>query len=438
MKIESISGQSEGSQVTFSKVGTVVPRAQTTFLIEHGARNPIATILVTTAPGVGTPGAGQILHRHQGPDIVKGDLGVVYSKPSHRRASYEFSGQRWNLGSAAAGGLASAAEDAMADSLPVVLHVRDASGRFHHWIVGAGMLPAVISSTTAQGTYAIANPYSDPNYGASRLIETPYLNQFTDVRIPQRLDSPPGPEGAPAGSTHATDATQGLVIVLNASAHATITDPAAHTISYDSGSGVYQVGISGAVATRGWSDEVADDPTQDTEPVDVFELPSAVSGTYSVVVTTESTDDLNLCASGYNSSGAISLDGISLFEASGNSVQILVQYDAATGATVVNPGVGVEGELPRDRMALRIFPNPSFGSVRMEYVLPEAGASQLAIIDPQGRKVRMVENGWMPSGTHTVIWDGSNDLGAPANSGLYFARLTVQGHSVIKRLIVIR
>jgi flagellar hook assembly protein FlgD len=52
---------------------------------------------------------------------------------------------------------------------------------------------------------------------------------------------------------------------------------------------------------------------------------------------------------------------------------------------------------------------------------------ELVLFDARGRRVRALVAGKYDPGEHTVTWDGTDDQGRPVASGVYFARLAVDG-----------
>lgn len=82
-------------------------------------------------------------------------------------------------------------------------------------------------------------------------------------------------------------------------------------------------------------------------------------------------------------------------------------------------------------------PNPATGPVQLSFALPQAAEVSLRVFDTQGRSVGTVVDGVFGAGRHQALWDGSTS-GAPAKSGVYYARLEVGGHSYVKRIAVIR
>lgn len=81
-------------------------------------------------------------------------------------------------------------------------------------------------------------------------------------------------------------------------------------------------------------------------------------------------------------------------------------------------------------------PNPSAGSVRIEFTLPEAARLTLDVLDVQGRLVRRVAARAFPSGRHALDWDGRGSRGGPLGPGIYFARLEhADGRRLTARMV---
>jgi flagellar hook assembly protein FlgD len=63
----------------------------------------------------------------------------------------------------------------------------------------------------------------------------------------------------------------------------------------------------------------------------------------------------------------------------------------------------------------------------ISFALPRAGISTVRIIDPTGRLVRPLQNGWTPAGPQQLRWDGRDRSGARANPGVYFVAVDAAG-----------
>jgi hypothetical protein len=90
---------------------------------------------------------------------------------------------------------------------------------------------------------------------------------------------------------------------------------------------------------------------------------------------------------------------------------------------------------------LRSAPNPFQTSTIISYVIPvgaEDSPALLRIYDPVGRLVRTLVQTPRPSGSHTVLWDGTNQAGTPVAGGVYFYQLKLNERVQTKSLILVR
>lgn len=93
------------------------------------------------------------------------------------------------------------------------------------------------------------------------------------------------------------------------------------------------------------------------------------------------------------------------------------------------PGTSPAGDTP-DRggaWLLANAPNPFNPRTTLRFGLAEAGPARLAIFDARGRLVRTLLDGGLAAGDHVVAWDGRDDSGRAAPSGVYFSRLASGG-----------
>ena len=82
-------------------------------------------------------------------------------------------------------------------------------------------------------------------------------------------------------------------------------------------------------------------------------------------------------------------------------------------------------------------PNPFRGATRMSYAIPRRAPVDLRIYDVGGRLVRRLVNRTEDAGAHAIAWDGTNEEHRPASSGLYYARLTVEGMALSRRIVLL-
>lgn len=88
------------------------------------------------------------------------------------------------------------------------------------------------------------------------------------------------------------------------------------------------------------------------------------------------------------------------------------------------------------------YPNPFNGSTVIQFSLPHRTRGdipiQLEIVDIQGRIVRSFPVQRNSDGFNRVIWDGKEQTGIQAASGVYFYRIRMGGENLSRKLVFIR
>jgi flagellar hook assembly protein FlgD len=62
----------------------------------------------------------------------------------------------------------------------------------------------------------------------------------------------------------------------------------------------------------------------------------------------------------------------------------------------------------------------------------------LRIYDVSGRQVRGLTRQLYDAGTHELVWDGKDDLGRAAASGVYFLRMEAGGYRAARTVVLRR
>jgi hypothetical protein len=83
---------------------------------------------------------------------------------------------------------------------------------------------------------------------------------------------------------------------------------------------------------------------------------------------------------------------------------------------------------------LRAAPNPSSPTTEIRYSLKQDSEIKLDVCDVTGRRVTTLASGRQSSGDHRVSWNGRNEHGEPAASGIYFVRLQIGGSTHYARI----
>ena len=94
--------------------------------------------------------------------------------------------------------------------------------------------------------------------------------------------------------------------------------------------------------------------------------------------------------------------------------------------------------LPKEFALGPAIPNPFNSSVELHFEVPGKARVRLEIWDVLGRRVRVVFDGEVEAGAHSVVWDGKDSRGGNAPSGVYFYRLVADRVSLVRRMTLIR
>ncbi|MBI4719775.1 MAG: T9SS type A sorting domain-containing protein [Chitinivibrionia bacterium] len=117
--------------------------------------------------------------------------------------------------------------------------------------------------------------------------------------------------------------------------------------------------------------------------------------------------------------------------------QIHVTSDG--GYLTPDPASGAGGDVPlRPFVAVDAYPNPFNPSTTIRVNMPERGRVRITIYDSLGRAVKTLWEGSMEAGSNPVLWNGSNNFGAPVASGIYFVRVEAGAFSQTLKLAVIK
>jgi len=124
-----------------------------------------------------------------------------------------------------------------------------------------------------------------------------------------------------------------------------------------------------------------------------------------------------------------------LDDTDGNNFQILANalFYAAYGATTDVPA------LTRGSIELgQNYPNPFNPITTLDFTLRHAADVHIAIFDVSGARVRTLVNGFHEAGTHRATWNGRQDNGNAAASGVYFCRMTSGSETRVRRMLLVK
>ncbi len=93
------------------------------------------------------------------------------------------------------------------------------------------------------------------------------------------------------------------------------------------------------------------------------------------------------------------------------------------GALAIEDEPEVAADTPEAVVLHQNWPNPFNPLTNIKFDLPRTTVVDVRVIDVNGRVVKMVSNDRFEAGTHSVMWDGTDQTGKRCASGTYFYQI---------------
>ena len=84
------------------------------------------------------------------------------------------------------------------------------------------------------------------------------------------------------------------------------------------------------------------------------------------------------------------------------------------------------------------YPNPFNSGTVIRYGIPEASRVTLTVYNVLGQQVRTIVDAEQEAARYSVEWDGLNDAGKPAGSGIYFCSMKTPSYAKSFKMIILR
>ncbi|MBN2105441.1 T9SS type A sorting domain-containing protein [bacterium] len=84
------------------------------------------------------------------------------------------------------------------------------------------------------------------------------------------------------------------------------------------------------------------------------------------------------------------------------------------------------------------YPNPFNAGTQITYQLPRRSEVRLCIYNARGREIRKLVQQIQEAGQHCISWDAKNSRNMDVPSGIYLMKLLWDGHTVQKKMLLIR
>lgn len=100
--------------------------------------------------------------------------------------------------------------------------------------------------------------------------------------------------------------------------------------------------------------------------------------------------------------------------------------------------LGTTHSIPVDYNLFNSYPNPFNSSVKIEYALQNESKVSINIYSLNGKLVKSLLNETQTSGTKYLNWNGYDDVGNLASSGIYIAILEVNNAAITRKLTLLK
>lgn len=99
----------------------------------------------------------------------------------------------------------------------------------------------------------------------------------------------------------------------------------------------------------------------------------------------------------------------------------------------------LENSTPKGLAFSKVYPNPSSGSVKIGFTLPNSidhHPVQVRLVNMMGQIITRIFEGNLNSGYHEITWSGLDDLSQRPAQGVYFIQISSSSDSRIKRIVI--
>ncbi|MBD3180275.1 MAG: T9SS type A sorting domain-containing protein [Candidatus Latescibacteria bacterium] len=128
-----------------------------------------------------------------------------------------------------------------------------------------------------------------------------------------------------------------------------------------------------------------------------------------------------------------------VFELSGNdSIELNLNWDGMLPYPELCITDAGPCETPLKLSVSSVYPNPFNPTVQIEYSISNPSRVDISVYDISGRMVAELVRGNRTPGKYRTAWNGYSGKGYPAASGVYFIRLSSEGGSVCRKVVLLR
>lgn len=94
--------------------------------------------------------------------------------------------------------------------------------------------------------------------------------------------------------------------------------------------------------------------------------------------------------------------------------------------------------IPRKFYLEQNYPNPFNPITKLKYVLPKDSFVDIKVYDILGNIIKNLVHNLKKSGSHSIIWDGTNNQGKSVSAGIYLYRIHTGNFTQTKKMILLK
>ncbi|MGB7060931.1 MAG: T9SS type A sorting domain-containing protein [Candidatus Zixiibacteriota bacterium] len=105
---------------------------------------------------------------------------------------------------------------------------------------------------------------------------------------------------------------------------------------------------------------------------------------------------------------------------------------------IYDPNAKPLTNIPQTYQLFQNYPNPFNPETQIKYDLPVSGNVTLSVYNVLGQRVRVLADGFQEAGHKSVIWDGKDNQGREAASGIYFYKIKAENYQKTKKMVLLK
>lgn len=100
--------------------------------------------------------------------------------------------------------------------------------------------------------------------------------------------------------------------------------------------------------------------------------------------------------------------------------------------------VTLSQSMPLQYALIQNYPNPFNPETTINFVVPQASHVNMTIYNARGEKIRQLTSKNYAAGVHIVSWDGRDDFGHLAASGVYFYQIQTKDYFAARHMLLLK